>query len=48
MATLSAWYQENCGDKKSPIVIIIPDFETFSSSVLGDLIELLWCVEPLL
>lgn len=38
LGVLSAWYQEN----KQPIVVIIPDFESFSPAVLSDLIAMLW------
>lgn len=37
---LEAWYKEYC-EENTPLVIIIPDFESFNSSVLRDFILIL-------
>ncbi|KAL0274515.1 UNVERIFIED_CONTAM: hypothetical protein PYX00_002616 [Menopon gallinae] len=42
-STLSSWYECQCkpDGKRKPVIIIIPDFESFAPKVLGDLILLL-------
>lgn len=42
-STLSSWYESQCkcNDKKKPVIIIIPDFESFTPKILGELILLL-------
>lgn len=37
---LQSWYQENC-NPNTPLIIIIPDFESFDSAVLRDFILIL-------